>query len=275
MSINIKSIHITEMHEKTWGRVYIQYEQNNQDFFIFKNWLYFDEKTYKNLGNLDSAAESFNNEEIGKHHSIYLWFPVEKRHTFLNYKDVLNGSADNLYLTTPNYKAQYGTPSVILKRLLIELRANIGEPLANRTGWYERYQTPEVILSPIVITAKYKIHLLLYENLEIKLEPLIKLVYLLFLNHPEGIVLVNIGDYEKELSDIYSKITKSDDLAKIQRRVSELTNLTGNSLHEKISKIKNNFVDELGEKLAKNYYIYGNPGEAYKINLSPTLIQKL
>jgi hypothetical protein len=67
--------------------------------------------------------------------------------------------ADNLYLTTPNYKEKYGTPSIILKRLLIELRANIGEPLADRSGWYQGYQTPEVILSPIVITANYKIYL--------------------------------------------------------------------------------------------------------------------
>jgi hypothetical protein len=273
MSITIKSVHITEMHEKTWGRVYVQYEQDNEEYFILKNWLFFDEKTYKSIGSL-LVDETIEENGIRPHH-VYLWFPSEKRHVFQNYQDVLNGAADDLYLTTPNYKEKYGTPSVILKRLLIELRANIGEPLAYRSGWYQRYQTPEIILSPIVISENNKIYLSLYENLEIKLEPLIKLVYLLFLNHPEGIVLVNIGDYEKELSDIYSKITKSDDLAKIQRRVSELTNLTGNSLHEKISKIKNNFVDELGEKLAKNYYIYGNPGEAYKINLSPTLIKKL
>ena len=41
---------------------------------------------------------------------------------FSSYKDILNGVADHLYLTTPNYKAQYGTPSIILKRLLIELK---------------------------------------------------------------------------------------------------------------------------------------------------------
>lgn len=261
------------MHEKTWGRIYVQYEQDNEEYFILKNWLFFDEKTYKSIGSLlvDESVE----ENGTRPHHVYLWFPPEKRHVFQNYQDVLNGAADSLYLTTPNYKEKYGTPSVILKRLLIELRANIGEPLAYRSGWFQRYQTPEITLSSIVISEIYKIHLPLYENLEIKLEPLIKLVYLLFLNHPEGIVLVNIGDYEKELSSIYSKITKSDDLTKIRLRVSELTNISGNSLHEKISKINKVLKDELGDKLALSYQIIGTPGEAYKINLNPSLIQML
>lgn len=272
MSITIKSVHITEMHEKTWGRVYVQFEQDNEEHFILKNWLFFDEKTYKSIGNL-LVDETIEENGVRQHH-VYLWFPPEKRHVFQDYKDVLNGAADNLYLTTPNYKEKYGTPSLILKRLLIELRANIGEPLAYRSGWFQRYQTPEIILSPIVISENYKIHLSLYENLEIKLEPLIKLVYLLFLNHPEGIVLVNIGDYEKELSSIYSRITKSDDLTKIRQRVSELTNISSNSLHEKISKINKVLKDDLGDKIAFSYQINGVPGEAYKIGLNPSLIQK-
>lgn len=274
MQITIKSIHVTEMHEKTWGRVYIQYEQNNQDFFIFKNWLYFDEKTYKGIGNLLSANEEFNNEEIGKHHSIYLWFPSEKRHVFQNFKDVLNRDADQLYLTTPNYKAQYGTPSVILKRLLIELRANIGEPLSNRTGWYERYQTPTIILSEVVVDAKRKIRLPLYD-IEIKLEPLLKLVYYLFLNHLEGIELKKISSHIKELRSIYQSLSPNTEENIINKRIDELLKTTNDSLHQKISKINKTFKDELGDKIAVPYQITGSAGQPYKINLGADLIKKI
>ncbi len=271
MSITIKSVHVTEMNEKTWGRVYIQYEQNEIEYFIFKNWLYFDEKTYKGIGNLNAAHAEFNNEEIGKHHSVYLWFPPEKRHVFLNYNDVLNDSADNLYLTRPEHKEKYGTPSIILKRLLIELRANIGEAIENRTGWYQRYQSPELILSNLIVNTKHKIHLPLYE-IELLLEPMQKLVYLLYLNHLEGIKIKDIDSYKNELIDIYNKISKSDDKDKMTKRINELTDISKNSLHEKISKINKIIADELGAKLAIFYQITGNAGQAYKINLSSELI---
>lgn len=272
MSINIISVHVTEMHEKTWGRVYIQYIQNGKQLFIFKNWLYFDEKTYKGIGNLDAAYEDFNNEEIGKHHSIYLWFPPEKRHVFLNYQDVLNGNADHLCLTPPNYKLQYGTPSIILKRLLIEMRANIGEPLENRTGWYQRYQSPELVLSAITISQKHIIQLPLFD-LEIKLEPMLKLVYYIFLNHLDGIKLKNISNYEKELIEMYWKLKPNSDEAMVRKRIGELLNLPNNSLHEKIAKINKIFKDEIGDKIAKFYQIMGSAGQPYRINLSKDLVQ--
>lgn len=271
MAITIKSVHVTEMNEKTWGRVYIQYEENGIGYFIFKNWLYFDEKTYKGIGNLNEANKDFNNEEIGKHHAIYLWFPAEKRHAFLNYKKVLEGSADNLYLTTPEHKLKHGTPSVILKRLLIELRANIGEPIENRTGWYERYQQPKIVLSNVVVDLHYKIQLPLYE-FEIKMAPMLKVVYLLFLNHLEGIKFKDIDDYKKEIMAIYGKITKSDDPTLIAKRIDELADIRKNSLHEKVAKINKLFLDELGDKLALHYQITGSAGDVYKISLSSELI---
>ena len=44
-------------------------------------------------------------------------------------------------------------------------------------------------LSRIVITKDYRIVLPDYQNMEIKMEPIVKAVYLLFLKHPEGIYL--------------------------------------------------------------------------------------
>lgn len=271
MQITIKSIHVTEMHEKTWGRVYIQYTKNNQECFIFKNWLYFDEKTYVSDGNLTSPNANFNNENIDKHHSIYLFFPPTKRHVFSDYQDVLNGKADHLFLTPSNFKSQYGTPSIILKHLLIELKANLAEPLENRTGWYKRYQNPELVLSELTVNTKNKILLSLYD-IEIKLEPLLKVVYLLFLNHLDGIKLKEISNHSKELNRIYTKLSPNTEIDKVSLRIDELLNTTNNSLHQKISKINKIFKDELGDKISPFYQISGSAGQPYKINLSSNLI---
>jgi len=270
MEITIKSVHITEQQDRTWGRVYIQYEQNKQEFYIFKNWLFFDEKTYKGIGNLCDENTELNDDK--NPHHVYLWFTEEKRHVYDNYKEVLQGKADHLKLTSENYKIKYGTPSVILKRLLIELRANLGEPVEYRKGWFQRYQNPEIILSEIVVNEKYKIHLPLYENLELKMEPMLRLVYILFLHHPEGIRLKEISNYKSELESIYSKISSTSDLNKIKQRIEELTSITKNSLYEKISKLNKIFKDVLGDKIALHYQIIGNAGQFYKINLEKELI---
>lgn len=256
--MQIQSIHITTYQESTWGRVYIQYQQNGQQFYIFKNWLVYNEKVYKGIG--DVVEEP-----------AYNWFTENNRHVFTNYKDVLEGKADDLYLTQPKYKDEYGTPSKILKRLLIELKANIAEPVEHRRGWFNRFQNQSIELSDVLVTATNNISLPHYD-LEIKLPGLLKLVYLFFLKHPEGIRIVDLPDYKQELLSIYEKLAVGSDKEKAAKSIDTLVNPTENSIHEKFSKIKKYLGDELGDKIARHYIITGNKGEAYKIALAPEKI---
>jgi hypothetical protein len=106
MQIEIKGVYITEMQEKTWGRVYVVYLEDNTEKYIFKNWLKFKEKTYKGEGNILNEPS-------------FTWVNTSLQHFFPDYVEVLNGKADNLNLTTPNFKSEYGTPSVIFQKLLI------------------------------------------------------------------------------------------------------------------------------------------------------------
>ncbi|MBP7809044.1 MAG: hypothetical protein KA163_07110 [Bacteroidia bacterium] len=259
MGILIKSIHITEFSERTWGRVYLQYDLNSEPCFIFKNWLKFDEKTYKGVGDLNEI-ESYN------------WFPENKRHVFSDYTQVLNGKADHLTLTTPEFKEKYGTPSKILKKLLIELAANVGEPIENRKGWFARYQKPEIILSPIVLSKDLKVTLPLYNEIELKFKPNLKLLYILFLRHPEGLLLKEIYKYKEELTSIYSKISKSPKEASVNKVINSLIDLRGNTINETISKIKKILIDELGETISESYQIQGVSGEPYKLGIDYDLI---
>ena len=61
----------------------------------------------------------------------------------------------------------------------------------------------EELFPQLVVTEDYRIMLADEADTEVKMEPLVKAVYLLFLSHPEGIVLKCLPDYRKELTQLY------------------------------------------------------------------------
>lgn len=255
--IKITFIAITTFQEKTWGRVYVQYEKDGKHFYAFKNWFEKEEKRYFSEGRLESEP-------------AFSWFNPENRHYFYSAEEVLNGTADNLYLTPEKHKKEYGTPSVILRRLLVEIRANNLERVDGRRSWFHKQQ--ELIISPIVLDVRTRsIRFPLYAE-EIKFEPRQFLVYLFYLRHPEGIVRKNIPDFLEELSSLYGKITVSTDKEKIEKVLSGLTDLSKNTWDEQISKIKKQLTDTLGERIAKVYLIQGARENSYTIPLSQELI---
>jgi hypothetical protein len=126
--------------------------------------------------------------------------------------------------------------------------------------------------SRLRVSNEKKIYLADYQNIEIKLTPLEKTLYLLFLNHPEGIYLHNLPDHRSEIFNIYGELSGSGMLAEIHNRIDSLIDVTSNSASEKISKIKHAFVKTIGKDLAANYYIKGGNSEAKKIILDRNLI---
>lgn len=111
-----------------------------------------------------------------------------------------------------------------------------------------------------------------FGNKEIKLEPLQKAVYFLFLRHPEGIYFKNLGDYREELEAIYREITGRTDLSGIQDSITKLTDPLDNSINEKCARIKNAFVSEFRKELAQWYFIDGKRGEKKTIKLPRELV---
>ena len=124
-------------------------------------------------------------------------------------------------------------------------------------------------LSKLNIVGTYSQKLLLpdYGNIEIKLTPLEKTLYLLYLNHPEGIAYHNLVDCKSEIKEIYSKLANTGEQAEIEERIEALINPLEGSAKEKISKIKQKFTNKLGAELAANYIIQGPRGEKKEIKL--------
>ena len=130
---------------------------------------------------------------------------------------------------------------------------------------------PTQMLSRMVIRNN-RIFLPDYNNLEIKMTPMMKAVYFLFLRHPEGIVFKELPDYRDELRMIYASVCRFDDKEKIEQSVTDVTDPMKNSINENTSRIKKAFVELFDENLAKNYFIVGEKGEAKKITLPRDLI---
>ena len=104
------------------------------------------------------------------------------------------------------------------------------------------------------------------------MEPLVKAVYLLFLNHPEGILFKHLPDYREELTKIYVKLKPYGMSDRAIQSIEDVTNPLLNSINEKCARIRGAFVSQFDEKLANKYYILGLRGEAKKIELPRELV---
>lgn len=134
---------------------------------------------------------------------------------------------------------------------------------------------PEYKISGMVITKDYRIILPHYNNMEIKMEPLAKAVYLLFLNHPKGILFKNLPDYRKELMKIYAKLRPNGLTEKAKQSILDVTNPLSNSINEKCARIRGAFVSQMDNMLAEHYYIDGLRAEPKSIKLDRKLVKYL
>ena len=127
-------------------------------------------------------------------------------------------------------------------------------------------------LSRLVVTQDYRILLPDYNDIEVKMEPLVKAVYILFLRHPEGIVFKELPDYRQELIDVYNELRPLGLNSRSLQSIEDVTNPFLNSINEKCARIRAAFVEKFDEHLAKNYFITGERGEAKKIILPQDLV---
>ena len=131
---------------------------------------------------------------------------------------------------------------------------------------------PDDRLSRLVITKDFRLLLPDYNNMEIKLEPLAKAVYLLFLNHPEGILFKYLPDYREELAKIYNRLKPTGLTDRAIQSIEDVTNPLLNSINEKCARIRGAFVGQFDDHIARHCYIDGHRGEAKKITLPRDLV---
>ena len=125
----------------------------------------------------------------------------------------------------------------------------------------------EELFPQLIVTEDYKVVLAGELPVEVEMEPLVKAVYLLFLSHPEGIVLKWLPDYRKELTSLYLLLRPNGMTDRVKKSIMDVTNPTLNSINEKCARIRKIFSKVLPRSVARYYAISGKRGEAKKIDL--------
>lgn len=130
--------------------------------------------------------------------------------------------------------------------------------------------------SSLAITVDHRLFMTDYDNAEVKMTPLVKAVYFLFLRHPEGIRFKELADYRDELALIYDSVKsgrplpeKIHPLREHDKSIIALTDPLDNSINEKCARIREAFLVHVHDYIASHYYVTGRRGEPKRVILSP------
>ena len=126
-------------------------------------------------------------------------------------------------------------------------------------------------LLKLTVSRDYRLYLG-EQRVEVRMEPLLKALYLLFLRHPEGIIFKDLPDYRQELAKIYSDVRPWGLSDRALQSIEDVTNPMLNSINEKCARIRKTFLTILNSNMAKYYYIDGPRGEAKMIALPRDLV---
>lgn len=120
--------------------------------------------------------------------------------------------------------------------------------------------------SPVIVNGDLNIVLPNYNEIVLDLTPLTKILYLLFLMHPEGIVLKDIDSYAGTLVELYSLVKPGGNDERAMRSIDEMCRPGSESLNQKLSMIRRDVKVQLQMPQLVDYYsINGAKGEPYRL----------
>jgi hypothetical protein len=124
----------------------------------------------------------------------------------------------------------------------------------------------------LFIDKRYSIRMVGPDGPMLQLRPLVKTLFILFLRHPEGILLKQRDCFRAELEEIYSTINPNTFREDVKARVARLVDLEDNSFSEKASVLNARLEELLPNGIAGDYQILGHNGCPRKIRLNPLLV---
>ena len=130
--------------------------------------------------------------------------------------------------------------------------------------------------SSITVNSDMRIVLPAYNEIELRMTPLARSLYILFLCHPEGIVLKYMFNYRDELRDIYLLVKPGADHDLADAAIDDIVAPFSDSLRQKLSMIKravNRYITD--RQIAGLYTVTGPRGEAYRIPVLQHIACKL
>lgn len=128
--------------------------------------------------------------------------------------------------------------------------------------------TRNITPKPVRIDAKGKVFI---GDKKIKINPLESTLFIFFITNKEGVKLDNLNLHKEQLLRIYRIIRPGGVESSIDNLIRPYHEL-GSTFSKNKATLNKKLKDELSEPLANFYYLEGNPGEAFKINISPDFI---
>lgn len=194
----------------------------------------------------------------------------------LNRDDFGGGGEFSPFVLYPHFKEADEWFDNESRQLMWEIRERIERLQVKGISKYllEQAIFEQPKLSRLVVTHDYRILLPDYNNMEIVMTPIVKAVYILFLSHDEGIPFKSLADYRKELLGIYLTIKgENEPTEEILKSIRAITDPFNNSINEKCARIREAFVSQFDEEIAKHYFVTGKRGEPKRITLSRDLVE--
>lgn len=126
---------------------------------------------------------------------------------------------------------------------------------------------------PIFIDKHFRIHLKDKDMTEVKMCTLSRVLFLFYINHPEGVALKELMDHYDELYRIYRRITNRDDMKKAENSIKEIVDPTKNSANEKLANLRAAFRSKVPASAVSTYTPEGKKGERRVIKIDRNLIE--
>ena len=104
---------------------------------------------------------------------------------------------------------------------------------------------------------------------ELLFRPLVRALFILFLKHPEGILLKERVRFQEELEEIYEVIAPHVDAQDRRRRMRRLTDSEGNAFSENLSVLNATLDRILPLTQAQEFKVQGHNGHPRRVPLSP------
>jgi len=181
----------------------------------------------------------------------------------------------------PRRTAHYAPANEVKEQFLTELETALGklseegmniflQTLGNDLLQSLSRLAPKPV-SPVLVDEHFRILLPGYD-MEIKMNALWKAIYILFLRHPEGIVLKQMPSFRDELAHIYYAMGCGE-YERMEATLDDVTMPGSDNFRQYLSKINHAFTSVLAADLAQHYIISGQRGKEYRIRAKSEVAQ--
>lgn len=180
-------------------------------------------------------------------------------------------------LDTGTYKARHITMPEALQlheNLDCACFSIIGKPISGLPDEESKQKVKFSELSRLEISPKTYDILLPDYKLKLRFGAQIKAIYVLFLLHPEGIRMKEIGDYKEEFKNLYFTFTNRSNMDRLRDSIERLFDLwTPNALNVKKSQCHRELMRAIPDDNIRQYYeIEVKRGRPHKIRLNRKLV---